>query len=190
MPETYVKSSRVEQSEIEAKVRQAVAKALDIAPDRVHLADSMQSDLGAESLDYLDIAFQLERDFNVQFPRADLLQRASEHFGEDALVKDGLVTDLGLKLLARGMPELSAEIVKPGLRAADVASALKVETFARILNRLLVAKEAMPKECPDCGGELAESATLPEVVCGRCGKTVPMPSGDTVLLGDLIEMSR
>lgn len=189
MPETVLKNTQVPQSVLEEKVVAAVAKALDLDTEEVTLTSSLQSDLGAESLDYLDIAFQLERDFNVQFPRADLLQRASDHFGEDALVKDGVVTELGIRLLHKGMPEIDPEQFKPGLRAVDVAGMFTVWTFVRVLDRLLAAKEQMSRQCPECGGELVESNTLPEFVCAGCGKVVPLPSGDAILFQDLIELS-
>jgi acyl carrier protein len=171
---------------VEQRVIEAVAKALDLRPSQVSLSDSLRDDLDAESLDYLDIVFQLEREFKVQFPRNDLLQRAGEHFGEEALVKDGVVTDLGLEVLRRGMTEIEPDLLRPGLRASELTGLFTVRTFARVLDRLLAAKEQMPRECPDCGGALADSPTLPELVCEGCSKTVPLPSGDAILLEDLL----
>jgi acyl carrier protein len=189
MPEATLRNTTVPQSVLEGQVVAAVAKALDLKPEKVTLSSSLQDDLGAESLDYLDIAFQLERNFNVQFPRADLLQRASDHFGEDALVKDGVVTDLGLSLLRKGMPEVDPGRFRPGLRAIEVASMFTVWTFVRVLDRLLAAKEQMPRQCPKCGSELAESPNLPEFVCSGCGEVVPLPSGDAILFQDLLELN-
>jgi acyl carrier protein len=181
-------SNSISQPEIERKVIEAVASALDLEPDEVSLSDSLQNDLQAESLDLLDIAFTLEREFTVHFPRADLLQRASEHFGEDALVVDGQVTELGLNLLKKGVPEIDAERFRPGLKASEVAGMFTVQTFVRILTRLLEAKEEMDKTCPECSGQCAESSTAPEFVCSSCGHTLPLPSGDEVLLRDLLAL--
>jgi acyl carrier protein len=189
MVEMVLRNTTVPQSVLEEKVIAAVAKALDLKREEVTLSSSLQDDLGAESLDYLDIAFQLERDFNVQFPRADLLQRASDHFGEDSLVNDGVVTDLGLRLLRKGMPEVDPERFRPGLRAIEVANMFTVWTFVRVLDRLVVAKGQMSRQCPKCSGELVESANLPEFVCASCGHVVPLPSGDAVLYQDLLELS-
>jgi len=172
---------------IEQRVIEAVAKALDLRPSQVSLSDSLRDDLDAESLDYLDIVFQLEREFKVQFPRNDLLQRASEHYGEETLVKDGVVTDLGLEVLRRGMTEIEPELLRPGLRASEITGLFTVRTFVRVLDRLLAAKEQMPRVCESCGGTLADSPSLPELVCQGCEKTVPLPSGDAVLLQDLLQ---
>src|SRR5690242_20488693 len=98
---------------IEQKVREAVATALDIDIDTIQLSSALQEELGAESLDLLDIAFMLERDFTIEFPRLDLLRRASDYFGDDTLVKDGRVTDFGLELLRKGMPEIDPNRLYP-----------------------------------------------------------------------------
>ena len=42
--------------------------------------------------------------------------------------------------------------------------------------------------CPDCGGTLVESEAMPEFECESCGKIVPVPSGDEILMQDLIEL--
>jgi acyl carrier protein len=173
--------------EVALKVRTLVAENLELDPEDVGM-DSSFFDIGAESLDLLDVAFELESEYRISFPRTDILERATSHFGEDALVKDGLVTELGLELLREGMPELDPELVKPGLRDIDVAQKITVGSFARITQRLIDAKAAFPRVCPDCGGPLAESDLLPEFECGSCGKIVPVPSGDEVLLQDLIDL--
>jgi acyl carrier protein len=173
--------------EVVLRVRTLTAQNLELEPEEVQL-DSSFFELGAESLDLLDVAFALESEYRISFPRTDILERATEHFGEEALVKDGLVTDLGLQLLREGMPELNPELIKPGLRDEDVARNITVGSFARITQRLIDAKAAFPRTCPECQGTLVESETLPEFECSSCGKIVPVPSGDEVLMQDLVDL--
>jgi acyl carrier protein len=109
-------SAQPPRDDVEARVSAVIARAMDCPVSDVSPSSSLEEDLGAQSLDFLDIAFSLEREFRIQFPRADFLQRASDHFGEENLMKDGVVTPFGLKLLALGMPEIDAERLKPGLR--------------------------------------------------------------------------
>jgi acyl carrier protein len=172
------------------KVRQAVANSLEIEVENVHLDHSLVQDLGAQSLDMLDIAFALEREFRIQFPQTDLLQRASSHFGEDALVnEDGFVTDFGLQLLRGGMPEIDPVRLEPPTLAADVIKLITVQTFVRLVLRLIEVKDQFPRKCPLCGSQTIESDVLPEFVCPNCGDTRPLPTGDEVLLGDLLELA-
>lgn len=189
MSDIPIQNQTVPRAQIEEKVIHAVANALDLEPDEVTLTSSLQHDLGAESLDYLDIAFSLEREFKVHFPREDLLQRAGDHFGEDNLMRDGRVTDLGLRMLANAMPEIDRERLQPGLRAAEVPGLFTVETFVRVIDRLLTAKEQMSRQCPQCGAELTEPSALPEYVCPQCQTTVPFPSGDDVMFEEMLRLS-
>ena len=44
--------------------------------------------------------------------------------------------------------------------------------------------------CPDCRGTLVASETMPEFECASCGKIVPVPSGDEILMQDLIDLHK
>jgi len=178
---------RFTEEEVALQVRQAVARSLDLDIDQVQLTSSFFG-LGAESLDLLDMAFMLEKKFKIQFPRTDILERATNYFGEEALVRNGNVTEFGLKLLKKGMPELDPQVLKPGLQAMDVVKMITVQSFARITWRLLQAKAEFPLVCPKCNGQLQESELMPEFTCSSCGEIVPLPSGDEILLQDLIQL--
>jgi acyl carrier protein len=169
------------------RVRQIVARALELDVDDVHMESSLFS-LGAESLDLVDMAFMIEAEYQIQFPRTDILERANECLNDEELVVNGVVTELGLELLRLGMPELDPAVIKPGLRDIDVAQMITVESFARITQRLLDAKAQFPRECPHCQGKLVESRVMPEFECSGCGEIVPVPSGDQILLKDLTQI--
>lgn len=187
---TNENTAMVPREVINKKVIEAAAQALDMEPDEISLDSSFERDLGAESLDYLDIAFALEREFKIQFPREDLLHRASDHFAEEALVtNDGTITELGLELLKKGLPEIDPELLKPGLRAEDLRPLFIVETFARLIERLLQAKHEFPRTCPDCGAPLVESEVTPEFTCTGCKKNIPFPTGDDLIFQDIVALS-
>lgn len=179
----------ISEAVIEQKVKEAVARALDLDIDDVQLSSSLVDDLGAQSLDLLDIAFTLEREFKIQFPHTDILERASKRFGDEALMKDGLVTSFGLDLIRKGMPELKPDQLHSKMRARDVAGLITVGSFVRIVARLLEANRDFPRECPDCGTTMNEAQNAPELVCPNCGKIVILPSGDDVLFHDLVALS-
>jgi acyl carrier protein len=180
--------SRLTDEEIERRVLMVVARALDRPVSEVHPYTSLEADLGAQSLDYLDIAFSLEREFRIAFPRADFLQRAGDHFGEENLVKDGVITNLGLQLLAKGMPELDPANLRPGLRVTDLRRMFVVATLIRVVKQLLEHKASMDRKCPGCGVEMEESLSLPEFVCPACKTNVPVTPGDEVLFQHLLDL--
>src|SRR5690242_6395960 len=137
MTDVGVQVGTISQEMVEQKVRETIAQALDIEVDDVQISASLKANLGAESLDMLDIAFMLEREFKIEFPRMDVLQRASTHFGDDAMIQDGVITDFGLRLLQSTMPELQKDQLRPGMHAAEMAGLITVRTFVRIVMRLL-----------------------------------------------------
>jgi acyl carrier protein len=71
--------------------------------DEVTPAATLQGDLGAESIDFLDIVFRLEREFGIKIPRGELFPE-SVFQGDPDFVQDGRVTDRGMVELRSRMP--------------------------------------------------------------------------------------
>lgn len=183
-----VAQANPQDGDIDRRVLAIVAEALDADPETVTAQTSLEADLGAESLDFLDIAFMLEREFNVRFPRTDFLERAADHFGEENLVKGEVISPLGLKLLAKGMPELDPEQLKPGLKVTDVRRMIVAGTFVRVTKRLMEARQTLDPNCPKCGTKMDESSSIPELDCPSCGEVTPFPSGDDFLFQDMLAL--
>src|ERR1700729_3712816 len=89
--------------EIHAMVVSVLVEALGVDEDDVRPSATLQGDLGAESIDFLDIVFRLEREFGIKIPRGELFPE-SIFQGDPDFVKDGKVTDKGLSELREKMP--------------------------------------------------------------------------------------
>src|SRR6476659_10424923 len=85
------------------KVAATLVEALNVDEDQVTLTSTLQGDLGAESIDFLDIVFRLEREFGIKIPRDELFPE-SIFQGDPEFVYDGRVTDRGLAELRSRMP--------------------------------------------------------------------------------------
>src|SRR6516162_8157868 len=81
------------------KVADTIADALGCDVEKVKLDSSLIADLGAESIDFLDIVFRLERAFKVKIPRGKILEDARGTLSEADFEKGGVVTDAGLERL-------------------------------------------------------------------------------------------
>ena len=92
----------MDEQEIIAKVRKCVATALGRDEDEVELESVLSRDLEAESIDYLDITFQLEKAFGITIQKDELFPQ--KIFQEEKYVKDGVVTEAGLGFLAEKLP--------------------------------------------------------------------------------------
>lgn len=115
--------------EIFEKVRAALVDALGVDEDEVSPAATMVGDLGAESIDFLDIVFRLEKAFGIKIPRGEL-------FPEDVLssteyVADGKLNAAGLAALKARMPfaDLSKFEANPSVQ--NFANTLTVEDMVR-----------------------------------------------------------
>ena len=91
------------QDEIFTKVKATLVDALNADDDAVTMSSRLQADLGAESIDFLDIVFRLEREFGMKIPRGELFPEAIFQ-GDPDLVEDGKITDKGLAELREKMP--------------------------------------------------------------------------------------
>ena len=89
--------------DVSARVARVLVEALNVDEDEVRPAATLQGDLGAESIDFLDVVFRLEREFGIKIPRGELFPE-SIFQGNSEFVRDGKVTDEGLRELRRRLP--------------------------------------------------------------------------------------
>ena len=78
------------------KVAEIMADALGCDVEKVKPDSSLINDLGAESIDFLDIVFRLERGFKVKIPRGKIIEDARGSLSESEFEKSGVVTDAGV----------------------------------------------------------------------------------------------
>jgi len=89
--------------EIFEKVQEVLTDALGVDDDEVTEEATLLGDLGAESIDFLDIVFRLEKAFDIKIAREDLFP-AESIMNNDELVHDGKFTEKGLQELRDKMP--------------------------------------------------------------------------------------
>ena len=127
--------------EIWSKVVDAFCEALGLDEDEVERDALVIDDLGAESLDFLDIAFRLERAFGVKIPRGEIERNAAEGAAE-AFEVDGKLTEAGAIALRAAMPEVAPDAIAAGFAVRDIPRLFTVATFENLVKKLLSEKEA------------------------------------------------
>lgn len=118
-----------------------IADALARSPAEVQLQSRLIADLGAESIDFLDIVFRLEQAFGVRIPRGQILEEARGELSEEEFHSDGVITAAGLARLRAVLDEVPAEALAAGLHVDDVPFFFTVETFCKAVAR---AQRAAP----------------------------------------------
>ena len=95
------------EDEIFEKVKGTLVDALGVEEDEVAPQASLTRDLGAESIDFLDIVFRLEKSFEIKIPRGDLFPE--NVLTDPELVQDGKVTAKGLEELRTRLPHADVD---------------------------------------------------------------------------------
>jgi acyl carrier protein len=117
---------------VEEGVRAAVAEALARDAGEIQLDASLFDDLGAESLDFLDIVFKLEQRFGIQITRGEMERAARGELSPEEFAPRGVISEQGLERLRALMPEAAARI-QPGLRPTQILALFSVRTFVNIV---------------------------------------------------------
>jgi len=117
------------QAEVFQKVQTALVDALAVDEADVTPEATIVGDLGAESIDFLDIVFRLEKAFGIEIPRAEL-------FPEDILanaeyVKDGRVMASGISELKKRMPFADLSKFESNPVVQEFANQLTVNDLCR-----------------------------------------------------------
>ena len=95
------------EDEIFSKVRQVLSGALGVEKEEIRSEASLVRDLGAESIDFIDIIFRLEKAFDIKIPSGELFP--GNILNDEQFVKEGRVTPPGLAELKVKVPFLDVD---------------------------------------------------------------------------------
>jgi acyl carrier protein len=125
-------TTTIDPAAIEDNVRQLVAQTLARDPAAIDPAARLIDDLGAESLDLLELVFRIERAYDIQITRGEMERAARGDLTDDQFAPAGVISPVGLDRLRELMPEARAHL-QPGLRPFQILGLFSVRTFARIV---------------------------------------------------------
>ena len=118
------------QDEIYNKVSATLVEALNVDEEDIQPTSTLQGDLGAESIDFLDIVFRLEREFGIKIPRGELFPE-SIFQGDPDLVQEGRVTPKGLDELRTKMPFADLSYFEANPEVGNLSNLFTVDLIAR-----------------------------------------------------------
>lgn len=124
--------------EIYEKVKNVLVEALGVEDDEVSPTATLRSDLGAESIDYLDMLFKLQREFNIEIPRGDLFP--DDVFQTEEYVQDGKVTESGLVELRKRMPHADLDEFAKNPVVSEFGEMFTVDMIVSYIEKKLADK--------------------------------------------------
>ncbi len=127
------------QAEIFKKVSATLVEALNVDQEEIQPTSTLQGDLGAESIDFLDIVFRLEREFGIKIPRNELFPE-SIFQGDPDFVMNGKVTEKGLKELREKMPFADIARFEKNPELSAISDLFTVEMIAKYIEGKLGSK--------------------------------------------------
>ena len=120
------------QAEIYTKVSATLVEALNVEESEISPTATLQGDLGAESIDFLDIVFRLEREFAIKIPRGELFPE-SIFQGDPDFVQEGRVTSKGLAELRTRMPFADLSGFESNPEVSHISDLFTVELITRYI---------------------------------------------------------
>lgn len=128
--------------EITKNVQEVLEEALGVDPDEVTMEATLTGDLGAESIDFLDIVFRLEKAFSTPDKPFKIAQ--GELFSENLLndpelVADGRITERGMAALKEKMPHLDFAIIEGDPQVSKLPELFTVKSIVDFIERKLDA---------------------------------------------------
>ncbi len=123
--------------EILEKVTETLVDALGVDDDEVTSEATLVDDLGAESIDFLDIVFRLEKNFSIKIPRGELFPENLT--ADSSLVADGKVTEAGVATLRDKMPHADIDSLAADPQVENIQGLFTVNMIVNFIENKLNA---------------------------------------------------
>jgi len=134
--------SKEEIMQVFPKVAATMADALGCDIEDIKLDVSLIEGLDAESIDFLDMVFRLERAFKIKIPRGKIIDNARGELSEAEFEQKGVLTPVGLAQLRAYLSEVPAERFREPMKVADIARLFTPETFCKLV--IVAQRETKP----------------------------------------------
>ena len=125
----------VDKSQVYGKIKECLVEALGVEEAEIVPGARIMDDLGAESIDFLDIVFRLVKAFGIKIPRGGLFPE--NILSNDQFVKDGKVTARGIEELRKRMPCANLASFGKDPRVSNFSNLFTVEMINRYVESML-----------------------------------------------------
>ncbi|MBK9192596.1 MAG: acyl carrier protein [Crocinitomicaceae bacterium] len=131
--------------EIFETVKEVIEKSVGKPKDSIELNDTLFDKIGIDSIDLVDILFELESHFNVELKISDFESRAREKMSNEPYEVNGLITTQGLTVLKKYMTELDQNKLVEGLTVHQLVKLLTVHSLCKIVLYKLEETKTQPQ---------------------------------------------
>ena len=129
------------EQEVFEKMLPLIEEVTAVSRERIGMESVLMQDLGAESLDLLDLSFLIEETFSVTLEPDDFQREVRRRMPDGVYERNGFLTEEALAVLREIIPEVPAESLAPPLAAVALPSVLNVAVFVHLVQRKLAGRE-------------------------------------------------
>lgn len=129
--------AQMSRDEVFSKVKEVLVDALGVDDDEIKEEATLTGDLGAESIDFLDIVFRLEKTFSIKIPRGELFP--DDILNNPEYVDNGKMTEKGLAELKEKMPHADFTDFEANPTVDEMPNLFTVKTIVNYVNLKVAA---------------------------------------------------
>jgi acyl carrier protein len=127
----------VTEREVFDKLLPLIREVTGVPEDRIRMDSNLMDELGAESLDLLDLSFLIEERFDVTIAADEFQRQATGQYPDLVYERNGVLTDEAIAALRQALPEVPANKFHAGMPKLSVPRVLNVAVFVHLIQRKL-----------------------------------------------------
>ncbi len=129
------------EQQVYERLRPLIREVTAVAEEQIRMESNLMEDLGAASLDLLDLSFLIEETFGITLSGDEFQRMVTERLAGSAYEENGFLTEAALAELRRLLPEVPAGKLQPPLPRVALPSVLNVAVFVHLIQRKLAAAQ-------------------------------------------------
>lgn len=173
-----MKQNLITEEKVFAELKKAIVATLRVDENAIKAESSLIKDLGAESLDFLDINYRLEQIFGIKMARHFILEHIEEMFGEgSAIDENGQLTNKAISLLKMRYGDTYGDLSE----GMDMDTVPTLITAGSMTQGVLDIIDSLPEKCTYCGNAAWKTDDGIKILCGSCVKFAAFTNGDDLI---------
>jgi len=182
-----MKQTLITEQKVFEELKKAIVETLRSDEAAIKPESSLIKDLGAESLDFLDINYRLEQTFGIKMARHFILEHIEEMFGEgSAIDENGQLTEKAIALLKMRYGDVYGDL-SGGI---DMDTVPTLITAGSMTQGVLDLLDTLPETCSKCGNTAWKTEDGIRVKCGSCSEFATFTNGDDLIKNWLTAMQQ
>jgi acyl carrier protein len=170
-----MKQTLITEQKVFEELKKAIIETLRSDEAAIKPESSLIKDLGAESLDFLDINYRLEQTFGIKMARHFILEHIEEMFGEgSAIDENGQLTEKAITLLKLRYGDVYGDLSE----GVDMDAVPTLITAGSMTQGVLDLLDTLPDKCTQCGNADWKTEDGIRIKCGSCSAFATFTNGD------------